>query len=110
MAAHDALVAAEWVASRCDGVTLEQFTEDDVLRLAVERQLEIAGEALARAERADPDFTQMVPDLRRVIGLRSVLAHGYDVIDPHAIHLVATISVPALAVALRQLLGMEDTE
>jgi uncharacterized protein with HEPN domain len=109
-AIHDALLAADWVAARCAGVTLAQFAEDDTLHLAVERQLEIVGEALSRAERADSSIGQVVPDLYRIIGLRNVLAHGYDVVDPSAIYLIATTQASELADTLRRLPGMEGTE
>lgn len=49
--------------------------------MAVERELEIMGEALNRLSREDEETFLMIEDGPKVIGLRNVLVHGYDVID-----------------------------
>lgn len=108
VALHDAMMTAEWLERRCAGISFDQFVSDDILQAAVERKLEVVGEALARAKRMSPALAEEVPDLHRIIGLRNVLAHGYDVIDCQEIHLIVTVEVPGLAAALRRLPGMED--
>lgn len=109
-AIRDALEAAEWAVAFCTGVTAEQFIRDEAISSAVERKLEIVGEALSRAVRADAALVAAVPDLHRIIGLRNVLAHGYDVVDPHEIYLIATTRVPGLVEALRTFPGAGETE
>ena len=52
-----------------------------MLRSAVERQFEIIGEALNQAEIEQPDLTMLIPDLRRIVGLRNRIIHGYDSVD-----------------------------
>jgi len=110
VALYDAMLAVEWLTQRCAGVSLERFAADETLQAAVERKLEVIGEALSRAERADSTLVERVPDLRKVIGLRNVLAHGYDVIDSREIHLIVTTRVPELAMNLRELPGMKGVE
>ena len=49
-----------------------------MIRLAVERDYEIIGEALKRMElRFGEDFSS-ITDGRKIIDLRNLLAHGYD--------------------------------
>jgi uncharacterized protein with HEPN domain len=52
-----------------------------MLRSAVERQFEIIGEALSQAEVDDPDVTDLLPELRRIVGMRNRIIHGYDSVD-----------------------------
>ena len=74
--------AADFVRTATQGVTLEQFKQDRMLRQAVERNFEIIGEAVRRLEKDDPDTAARIADYRRIIAFRNVLIHGYDVIDP----------------------------
>ena len=74
--------AADFVRTATQGVTLEQFKQDRMLRQAVERNFEIIGEAVRRLEKDDPDTVVRIADYRRIIAFRNVLIHGYDVIDP----------------------------
>jgi len=57
--------------------TFAEYTKDRKLRRAVERELEIAGEALRQLEDCDPVTAGRVEDLRRIVGLRNRLVHGY---------------------------------
>lgn len=74
--------AADFVKTATQGVALEQFKQDRLLRQAVERNFEIIGEALRRLENDDPDTAARIADYRRIIAFRNVLIYGYDVIDP----------------------------
>lgn len=67
------------------GIRFEDFASSDLLRSAVERQLEIIGEALGIAAREDDSVGQLIPDLPRIVGLRNRLIHGYDVVDPELV-------------------------
>jgi uncharacterized protein with HEPN domain len=57
------------------------YQVDELLRSAVERQLEIVGEALSQLRRIDPATLDLIPEANRVIGFRNVLAHGYASVD-----------------------------
>lgn len=109
-ALQDALAAGEWVIARLLDTTFERFADDEVLRSAVERKLEVIGEALSRADRAMQDLDAVVPGLRKMIGLRNVLAHGYDVVDVHVIYAIGMNDVPELVAILHQLSGVKGTE
>jgi uncharacterized protein with HEPN domain len=82
----DLTLACEETKKFCAGKDLAAFQADRVLQLAVERQFEIIGEAIARLERADPDnLSAKIPEYRQIIGFRNLIAHGYDIIDDAAL-------------------------
>lgn len=110
IALRDALDAAVWLDDATEGVTLEQFEHDELFRSAVERKLEIVGEALSRALRADGAIEDVITDTRRIIGLRNVLAHGYDVLDAEELHLIVTTQLQSLIERLRVLLSAGESE
>lgn len=88
-----ALAASQFVV----GITLDHYRSDQMMRFAVERALEIAGEALKRLDTHHPAIAARIPQLRVVIGLRNVLAHGYAELDDARIHAAASLHAPELA-------------
>jgi len=63
------------------GKDLRAYQADPLLRSAVERQLEIVGEAMSQLARVDAATAQRVTDYRDIIGLRNVLIHRYGDVD-----------------------------
>ncbi len=61
----DAREAANAIAAMTAGKTFADFDRDIVLRSAVERQFEIAGEALAQLARLDAALAAKYPTSRR---------------------------------------------
>jgi uncharacterized protein with HEPN domain len=47
-----------------------------MLKRAIERNLEIAGEAMSRILKEDPEIA--ISNAKRIIGLRNQIIHGYD--------------------------------
>ena len=93
----DIRIACEEVARFCDGKTFEGFREDRMLQLALEREFEIVGEALVRLERIDREtLAERIPEYRKIIGFRNLVAHGYDTIDDAALWDLAINHVPRL--------------
>ena len=76
-----------------------------MLRSAVERQLEIAGEALRQLRGVDPELAARIPEITRVVGFRNVLAHGYDVVDDEVAWKAATVDAPKLGEVAATLLN-----
>ena len=97
----DALSAAEAVTRFMGGCSLGQYESDEILRSAVERQFEIMGEALTRAMRADSALIDSLPDARKMIAFRNVLAHGYDAVLDETVFAIATFDVLLLIEQLR---------
>lgn len=99
----DAAEAARLVRTFARGKNEADFTSDLVVRSAVERQLEILGEALNRLRRVDAETAARVPDLDKIVGMRNILAHEYGDIDYEIVWRAATVGVPALVPVLGEL-------
>ena len=52
------------------------YSKDIILKRAIERDLEIIGEAVNRILKENPDFE--IKNSRRIVGLRNQIIHGYD--------------------------------
>ena len=101
----DAQHAADLVLGFAEGRIYEDYQTNDMLRSAVERQPEIVGEALAQFARRNPNAALLIPELHAVVGLRNVLAHGYETVDNRRIWSVVQEDLPGLRVVLARLLG-----
>jgi uncharacterized protein with HEPN domain len=79
------------------GVSLQEFLSQEhaITRDAVERELEVIGEA---ANRVSESFRQAHPEIpwRDLIGLRNVIVHLYDKVDYRRIHGIVVGRIPAL--------------
>ncbi len=85
------------------GMSETEFLADKKTQRATERSFEIVGEALSRLAREYPELATRVPEHRRVIDFRNVLAHGYDDVDPRLVFGLARTRLPDLLAALRAL-------
>ena len=88
-----------------EGLTGESYAADELRKSAVERQLEIIGEALNRLRKADPETAQRVPEISRIIGLRNILAHGYAVVDDTVVWSAVSERIPVLLSDVTELLA-----
>jgi len=99
----DMLQAANEVQEMCKGVTFETIAGDRRTLLAMERLMELIGEA---ARRVSDDFQRAHPEMawRKIIGLRNVLAHDYGHIDHRRLYLAATKDAATLSHLLKAIL------
>src|SRR5690242_12498185 len=101
---HDALGACREIDEYTAGMTLDQYVQDRKTRRAVERCFEIVGEALHLAAIDDETLLDRVPDLRRPVGLRNRIIHGYDTISDEIVWDIVVTKVPILMVQISTLL------
>jgi len=87
------------------GKTFEDYSSDMMLRSAVERQLEIVGEALAQLARIDPATAAQINEYKRIIAFRNILIHGYAEIDHRIVWSVLETKLPAVRQEAEALLG-----
>ena len=97
------LQACDRLARFIANKSAQDLIDDELLRSAVERQIEIIGEA---ARRVSAEYRESHPEVpwRPIIAQRHILAHEYGDVDPALIWRVATIHAPPLALQIRGLL------
>ena len=61
----------------------EDYLSDTKTQRAVERNIEIIGEAVSRVVKADPEFK--LDNAHKIIGARNRIIHGYDKISHEVI-------------------------
>jgi uncharacterized protein with HEPN domain len=99
----DMLQAARRLEGFTTGLSYEAYLESVLLQSAVERQIEIIGEAARRMSEA---FRQEHPEIpwSEIISQRNVIAHQYEEIRQERIWSVVTSDVPLLIVQLEPLI------
>jgi uncharacterized protein with HEPN domain len=88
--------AAAFIGQITQEKTLETYRADRTLRQAVERNFEIIGEAVTRLARNDPETAARIGDHPQIIAFRSLLIHGYDLIDDAQVWRVIAQDLPRL--------------
>jgi uncharacterized protein with HEPN domain len=96
----DAAEACRRIEEFVEGKSRQDFEASALLRSAVERQLEIIGEALNKASADWPQLAFEVPEIPRIVGLRNRLIHGYDAVDDELVWDVVVSKVPPLRTLL----------
>lgn len=59
------------------------FQSDIILQRAIERDLEILGKAIKRITEVEPSIS--ITSVKNIIGLRNIISHAYDSIEPEMI-------------------------
>lgn len=102
----DALGAIDSVREFVEGISLDGYTADKMRRSAVERQLEILGEACSRLAKLEPDLIGSVMNLKLAIDLRNRIIHGYDSVDDEIVYFTVTDDLEELRAGLSNLLAV----
>lgn len=76
-----------------------EFMTQQMAQDAILMRLQVIGENLARIRRLDDDaFSGMAPNSwHKLIGLRNIISHAYDVIDYEEIWQIVTDELPGFA-------------
>ncbi|MBI2569496.1 MAG: DUF86 domain-containing protein [Candidatus Schekmanbacteria bacterium] len=105
---YDALQACVLVCQFTAGKGHTDYSGDPFLRSAVERQLEIVGEAMNRALKCDPSLANELPESSKIIAFRNRLVHAYFAISDAVVWRIVESDVPILRDKLRRLLPPDE--
>lgn len=71
-----------------------EFERDLKTKRAVERNIEIIGEAMGRILKVEPEIK--ISDARKIVDTRNRIIHGYDSVSDEVIWLIAVRYLPML--------------
>lgn len=77
--------------------TFVDYRQDAMLRAAVERELGIIGEAVARLARLERTVVARISEYQRIIAFRNVLIHSYADVDDRLVWDLLETKIPTLA-------------
>ena len=101
---EDIIDSIKAIESYMQGVSsFSDYTKNYMLIDAVERRLAIIGEALWKVSKMKAGIT--VTDEKKIIGLRHILVHDYDLIDDASIWKIVQSSLKILKEELQKYLG-----
>ena len=101
--------AAAFIRDVSRAKTLDEYRTDRLLRQAVERNLEIIGEAVNRLSAYDPDIAKQIAQASQIVAFRNVLIHGYDLIDDGRVWDTIQADVPRLEQQVQALLRQGES-
>lgn len=99
----DMLDSARAIREFVQNRTYDDYTDDRMLRGAVERNIEIIGEAAKSISKIYRDCHPEIP-WSKIIAQRHVIAHEYGEIKQERIWVVATVHISDLILKLEQLI------
>lgn len=85
----------------------EEYLTDIKTKRAIERDIEIIGEATNRILKKDPNFKLNNAD--KIVGTRNRIIHGYDKISDELIWSIVINQIPKLKVEVATLLDEEGS-
>jgi uncharacterized protein with HEPN domain len=80
-----------------EGLGLEEYRQNRIIRRAVEREFTIIGEAVVALSRRFPEVFDAIPHARRIVDFRNQLTHEYPSVNDDLVWGVAFRDVPTLS-------------
>ena len=85
-----------------DNATLEEYQSNKQLRRAIEREIEIIGEATNKILSIDSNIP--IKNARQIVATRNFIIHGYDKVDDMLMWGIISNYLPELKKDIKQLL------
>ncbi len=83
---------------------MADYLSNAMLRAAVERQVEIIGEALNQLSKAAPEIAAAIPEPPRIVAFRNILIHGYATVDDRLVWQVLEEKLPELERVMQEII------
>jgi uncharacterized protein with HEPN domain len=79
-----------------------EFQKDTKTRRAIERNIEIIGEATNRILKINPNFP--ITNARKIVDTRNRISHGYDSVSEDIIWAIVLREIPKLEIEVNELI------
>ena len=100
---QDMLVAARIARDYLGERTLDQFVADRILCDAIERRVEIIGEAESRVSSGCRARHPQIP-WRQIVATRNILVHNYAAVDHTILHRIVVTHLPDMIAQIEAIL------
>ena len=94
---YDISIASNKLLQFVNEKSWDDYSQDDLLRSAVERQFEIVGEALNQLSKIDKNCVKKITDYQQIISFRNILIHGYADVDDRLVWNIIETKLPRLS-------------
>ncbi len=101
---NDIIDCCEAISGMLEGMDLEPYRQNRIIRRAVEREFTIIGEAVLAISHKDPDTFASITHARRIVDFRNQLTHEYPSVNDSFVWGIAIRDVPVLREECRRLL------
>lgn len=81
--------------------TFEKFDANFVAKRAIERELEIIGEAINNIRKIEPGIK--ISSVKQIVNLRNLIIHSYDTVDSAVLWAIIQKDIPILKLELIKL-------
>ena len=93
---YDIVDCCKFILEMTKDKTVDDYKNDRIFRSALERELQIVGEAMLQLDNLNPEISERIAEHRNIIGFRHVLVHGYANLDPDTVWNVVETKVSIL--------------
>ena len=100
---YDMLSSCEFLLEFTQNKTVDDYIGDRAFRSAIERELQIIGEALLQLDKVSPEIAGQIPNYLNIIGFRHILVHGYDSLNPATVWNVIETKLEGLRAKIQSL-------
>lgn len=87
-----------------------EYKQNLLLKRAIERELEIIGEAMNRIIKRDENFILQIEEAKSIISLRNYIIHSYDSVSDENIWAIIQNHLPKLKTQVEILLNHNKTK
>lgn len=91
-----AIDETESFIQQLSSLTFNDYKKNLLLKRAIERELEIIGEAMNRIIKRDAEFLIQIPEAKSIISLRNYIIHAYDSVSDENIWAIINNHLPNL--------------
>ena len=95
----------ELFTQQLSSLNFNEYKQNLLFKRAIERELEIIGEAMNRIIKKDTDFINKIEEAKSIISLRNYIIHAYDSVSDENIWAIIQNHLPKLKQQVEELLN-----